>query len=68
MPRARRVEVEHAGVDGSVVITVFTDALARLVAHEIDHLHGVVYTVSGGSDLSGLSNGEIEVAHHYLNE
>ncbi|PSK96871.1 peptide deformylase [Murinocardiopsis flavida] len=44
VPRSRRVEVEHAGVDGSVVITVFTDALARLVAHEIDHLHGVVYT------------------------
>ncbi|WP_435109258.1 peptide deformylase [Nocardiopsis synnemataformans] len=44
VPRPRRVEVEHALVGGGTAITVFTDALARLVAHEVDHLHGLLYT------------------------
>ncbi|CAM3815405.1 peptide deformylase [Nocardiopsis rhodophaea] len=44
VPRARRIEIEHTTLDGTVAITVFTDALARLVAHEVDHLNGVVYT------------------------
>lgn len=43
VPRSRRIEVEHTLVDGATVITVFTDALARLVAHEVDHLHGMTY-------------------------
>ncbi|MFE9244418.1 peptide deformylase [Nocardiopsis sp. NPDC006938] len=43
VPRSRRIEVEHTKPDGSTTITVFTDALARLVAHEVDHLHGVTY-------------------------
>lgn len=43
VPRARRIEVEHTLTDGSTAITVFTDALARLVAHEVDHLHGMTY-------------------------
>ncbi|WP_073377530.1 peptide deformylase [Nocardiopsis flavescens] len=43
VPRARRIEVEHTLLDGSTAITVFADALARLVAHEVDHLHGMVY-------------------------
>ena len=44
VPRPRRLEVAHTMPDGQQVITVFTDALARLVAHEIDHLNGLVYT------------------------
>ncbi|MFW5420735.1 peptide deformylase [Nocardiopsis sp. CNT-189] len=44
VPRPRRIEVEHTAPEGATVITVFTDALARLVAHEVDHLHGIVYT------------------------
>jgi peptide deformylase len=43
VPRSRRIEVEHTLVDGSTAFTVFTDALARLVAHEVDHLHGLTY-------------------------
>ncbi len=43
VPRSRRIEVEHTQADGSTKITVFTDALARLVAHEVDHLHGLTY-------------------------
>ncbi len=45
VPRPRRIEVEHTRPDGSTAITVFTDALARLVAHEVDHLHGMTYKV-----------------------
>lgn len=43
VPRARRIEVEHTLIDGTTAITVFTDALARLVAHEVDHLYGMTY-------------------------
>jgi peptide deformylase len=43
VPRPLRLEVEHTTPDGQQTITVFTDALARLVAHEIDHLYGHLY-------------------------
>ncbi|MEU5885005.1 peptide deformylase [Spirillospora sp. NPDC047279] len=43
VPRPRRIEVEHTALDGSTTITIFTDALARLVGHEIDHLNGHLY-------------------------
>ncbi|MBX6389382.1 MAG: peptide deformylase, partial [Frankia sp.] len=36
--------VEHAEVDGTRRITVFEKGLARLVAHEVDHLDGRLYT------------------------
>jgi peptide deformylase len=41
--RPLRIEVEHARYDGTRVITVFEQALARLVGHEIDHLQGRLY-------------------------
>jgi peptide deformylase len=44
VPRPLRLEVEHTTLEGMKVITVFTDGLARRVAHEIDHLHGHLYT------------------------
>jgi peptide deformylase len=44
VPRPLRLEVEHTTLAGKRVITVFTDALARLIAHEIDHLNGHLYT------------------------
>jgi peptide deformylase len=37
------LEVEHQEVDGRKRITIFERG-ARLVAHEIDHLNGVLYT------------------------
>ncbi|WP_413229120.1 hypothetical protein [Actinomadura citrea] len=43
MPRPRRLEVEHTGLDGVRAVTVFTDAVARLVDHEADHLYGPIY-------------------------
>jgi peptide deformylase len=42
VPRSRRIEVEHQEIDGTRRITAFEDGLARLAAHEIDHLHGVL--------------------------
>jgi peptide deformylase len=41
--RPLRVDVEHARYDGTRVITSFERAMARLVAHEIDHLEGRLY-------------------------
>jgi peptide deformylase len=38
------LDVEHARWDGTRVITSFENAMARLVAHEIDHLEGQLYT------------------------
>jgi peptide deformylase len=43
VPRARHLEVEHTRLDGSRIVSVFRDGLARLVAHEIDHLEGWLY-------------------------
>jgi len=37
------IEVEHAELDGGCRVTTFTEGLARLVAHEIDHLGGLLY-------------------------
>ncbi len=42
--RPLNIQVEHQHVDGTTHITVFERGLARLVAHEIDHLAGVLYT------------------------
>jgi peptide deformylase len=44
VPRAHVIHVEHTDVDGTKKITVFERGVARLVAHEVDHLHGVLYT------------------------
>jgi peptide deformylase len=41
--RPLRLDVEHARSDGTRVITSFERAMARLVAHEIDHLEGRLY-------------------------
>ena len=43
VPRPLRIDVEHARFDGTRVITSFERAMARLVAHEIDHLEGRLY-------------------------
>jgi peptide deformylase len=42
--RPLRLEVEHAAYGGGRVITAFERGVARLVAHEIDHLDGRLYT------------------------
>ena len=44
VPRPLVLHVEHQDTDGSRRITVFERAVARLVAHEVDHLNGVLYT------------------------
>jgi peptide deformylase len=43
VPRPLRLEVEQTSLTGERTVTVFTNALARLVAHEIDHLNGRTY-------------------------
>lgn len=43
VPRPLTMHVEHQTVDGRRHITVFERDVARLVAHEIDHLNGVLY-------------------------
>ncbi|HEU5156674.1 MAG TPA: peptide deformylase [Streptosporangiaceae bacterium] len=41
--RPLRLEIEHVTFAGEPVISVFSDGLARLVAHEVDHLYGRLY-------------------------
>lgn len=41
--RPTRIEVAHQDVDGRSLVTGFRDGLARLVAHEVDHLEGRLY-------------------------
>jgi peptide deformylase len=43
VPRPLRIEVEHQTTEGELQITSFDHGLARLVAHEIDHLQGILY-------------------------
>jgi peptide deformylase len=42
--RPLRLVVEHESFGGSRIITAFERGMARLVAHEIDHLEGRLYT------------------------
>lgn len=44
VPRSHVIHVEHTTIDGQPKITVFERGVARLVAHEVDHLHGQLYT------------------------
>ncbi|WP_344651712.1 peptide deformylase [Cryptosporangium japonicum] len=43
LARPLRITVEHQGYDGSPRVSVFTESVARLVMHEIDHLDGTLY-------------------------
>jgi peptide deformylase len=42
--RPLTIHVEHQDLDGNRRITIFDRGTARLVAHEIDHLNGILYT------------------------
>ncbi|WP_055590534.1 peptide deformylase [Streptacidiphilus griseoplanus] len=44
VPRPLGITVEHQDIDGQRRITMFEHGVARLVAHEIDHLEGTLYT------------------------
>ncbi|MBP2471260.1 peptide deformylase [Crossiella equi] len=41
--RPLALHVEHQELSGARRITIFSHGVARLVAHEVDHLHGVLY-------------------------
>lgn len=41
--RPLAIEVERAELSGARVVTTFTNAVARLVTHEVDHLNGLLY-------------------------
>ncbi|MGX1779235.1 peptide deformylase [Nocardia brasiliensis] len=43
VPRPMSITVEHTDIDGRTRITEFVQGVARLVAHEVDHLEGVLY-------------------------
>lgn len=43
VPRPMSLSVEHTDIDGQQRITIFERGHARLVAHEVDHLHGELY-------------------------
>ncbi|MEV0607607.1 peptide deformylase [Polymorphospora rubra] len=49
--RPLRIDVEHARADGSRSITSFEQGMARLVAHEIDHLEGRLYVDRMAADV-----------------
>jgi peptide deformylase len=44
VPRPLRTEITYARPDGSQYILALANGMARLVAHEVDHLNGVLYT------------------------
>ena len=48
VPRPLEIEVEHQTVDGETRITTFDHGTARLIAHEVDYLYGVLYRARPG--------------------
>ncbi|MFF1795835.1 peptide deformylase [Kitasatospora sp. NPDC058263] len=44
VPRPLRMDVTSTGLDGTVTTVTYEFGLARLIAHEIDHLDGLLYT------------------------
>ncbi len=44
VPRPLTITVQTTALDGRTVTNVYERGLARLVAHEIDHLDGLLYT------------------------
>ncbi len=44
VPRPLWIDVESSRYSGRRIVTRYENALARLVAHEVDHLHGLLYT------------------------
>ncbi|MEU1311035.1 peptide deformylase [Streptomyces cinnamoneus] len=44
VPRPLTITIATTELDGAEVTTVYERALARLIAHEIDHLDGLLYT------------------------
>lgn len=43
VPRPLSLHVEHQDANGQHRITIFEHGIARLVAHEVDHLNGTLY-------------------------
>jgi peptide deformylase len=43
VPRPLTVHVEHVDIDGDRSVTIFERGLARLAAHEVDHVDGRLY-------------------------
>jgi len=44
VPRPLRIEIACTSLDGQQHVLSLDTAMARLTAHEIDHLHGLLYT------------------------
>lgn len=43
VPRYRTIEVEYLSVDGTLHRQEFTDFVARIFQHELDHIDGIVF-------------------------
>lgn len=43
VPRYRAIEVEYTTIAGDRVRKIFTDFIARIFQHELDHLNGIVF-------------------------
>jgi len=43
VPRSRRIRVRYQTLDGESLDREFTDFVARVIQHEDDHLHGLVF-------------------------
>lgn len=60
VPRSLIVHVEHQDTDGRRHITAFDHGLARLVAHEVDHLNGRLYTYRMRDDTAPIPVSEYD--------
>lgn len=58
VPRPLSLTVEHQDIDGQHRITIFENGVARLVAHEIDHLEGILYSTRMRPDAEPITVAE----------
>jgi peptide deformylase len=57
-PRPLALQVGHQDIDGGRKITFIEHGLARLVAHDVDHLHGVLYRAKMRPGVEPIPNSE----------
>jgi peptide deformylase len=61
VPRYQAIEVEYLDRDGNLQRQEFTDFVARIIQHELDHLNGVVFVDRVESDRDLYTEQEYQV-------
>jgi peptide deformylase len=67
VPRPLRIEVACTRPNGQQYVLALANGMARLVAHEVDHLNGKLYTARMGDGVSPIPVSEYRGTGHTWN-